>query len=110
MLSIQFQALALLFTLTSAAALPAQLKTSQILSISPNSKSCAHAVYGAECKTAEDTVQPIMTSFATYKITSPAEMAAVVSLMAFESGDFTFDINYDAGTPGKGSKYTWFGA
>lgn len=109
MWTLPYGALALFFTLTTAAALPQPqstpvLTTAQLLAIVPGSSSCDGAPYPAQCRTAEQAAPLIASSFAKYGITSPAEMAAVVGIMAFESGGFKYNVNLN-GTPGKGSKY-----
>lgn len=79
----------------------------QILAIAPNSKSCDKAPAEGECATAKQAAEAIAKSFVTYKVTSKAEQAAIISLIALESGEFKYNINhYPApGTPGQGSKY-----
>ncbi|MCJ1304452.1 hypothetical protein MMC08_007264 [Hypocenomyce scalaris] len=110
MLSLQCYALALLLTLTTPTAVPLQLRstpsltTAQLLAISPGSSTCAGAPYPSECRTAAQAVPFISASFSSYDLTSPAEMAAVVGTMAFESGDFKYDINYYPGNPGQGTR------
>ena len=83
------------------------MTASQLRAISPSSSTCANAEVPAQCRTAEQAASAIASSFATYGITSPAEMAAVVGTMAFESGDFKYNINYYPGNPGQGSKHPW---
>ncbi|KAL8686405.1 MAG: hypothetical protein Q9224_005458, partial [Gallowayella concinna] len=46
----------------------------------------------------------INASFKTYGITSAGEAAAIVALMAFESGDFKYNINHFPGRPGQGTR------
>ena len=57
------------------------------------------------CRTADQAAAAIATSFNTYGITSPGEMAAIIATMAFESGDFKYQKNHFPGRPGQGSKY-----
>ncbi|MCJ1251561.1 hypothetical protein MMC30_008796 [Trapelia coarctata] len=42
-------------------------------------------------------------SFNRYGISSPGEIAALISLMAYETGDFRYQVNL-AGTPGQGTR------
>ena len=70
--------------------------------ISPNSSSCAGASFPLECRTANQAAPFIEKSFATYNITTPQEMAALVSLMAFETADFKYRKNHFPGRPGQG--------
>ncbi len=41
---------------------------------------------------------------ASYGITSPPELAAVLSLIAFESGDFKYNVNHYPGRAGQGTR------
>lgn len=77
----------------------------QILAIAPGSKSCDGAQYKDECATAKVAAEFISKSFDTYKVTSKAEQAAIIGLMAFETGDFKQNINRNSGLAGQGSKY-----
>lgn len=76
----------------------------QILSIAPTSSTCAGAPKLNECRTADQAAAVISSLFNTYGITSPGEMAALVSLMAFESGEFKYNVNYYPGNPGQGTR------
>ena len=49
-------------------------------------------------------------AFATYKVTELNEIAALISLMAFESADFKYQINYFPGRPGQGCRNMQSGA
>ena len=75
----------------------------QILAAAPKSASCDNAPAAGECRTNEQAADPIQNSFRAYNIASPGEQAAVLSIMAFESGDFKYDtpINKE---PGKGTR------
>ena len=48
----------------------------------------------------------IRKSFKTYNVTSRAEQAAVVALMAFESMEFRFSRNQGSVVEGQGSEYS----
>ncbi|MCJ1425269.1 hypothetical protein MMC29_003157 [Sticta canariensis] len=76
----------------------------QILSIAPASSTCAGAPKLNECRTANQAAAAISSSFGTYGITSPGEMAALTSLMAFETSDFKYNVNYYPGNPGQGTR------
>lgn len=75
-----------------------------LLAIVPKASSCSGAPFAGECKTAAEAVPFINKSFQTYGITSPAEAAALVSIMAFESGDFKYNVNHFPGVPGQGTR------
>lgn len=101
--------LALLITI--AVALPtvessplAALNETQLISIAPKSSSCANAAYPLECRTAAQAVGPISASFTTYDVTTQEEQAAILSTMAFESGDFQYQVNHFPGIPGQGTR------
>ena len=74
------------------------------MTVAPRSGTCVGAPYPSECRTASQAVDPILKSFETYNIVSGAEMAALISLMAFETADFKYQNNYFPGNPGQGSK------
>ena len=82
----------------------ASLNESQLVSIAPKSSSCSSAPFPKECRTAAQAVGPISASFVTYNVTTPAEQAAILSTMAFESGEFQYQINHYPGTPGQGTR------
>ncbi|MCJ1466102.1 hypothetical protein MMC07_004721 [Pseudocyphellaria aurata] len=76
----------------------------QILSVAPASSTCVGAPKPNECRTADQAAAAIGTSFAAYEITSPGEIAALISLMAFETDDFKYNVNYNSGNPGQGTR------
>ncbi|KAJ9301364.1 hypothetical protein DTO271G3_1499 [Paecilomyces variotii] len=107
--------LSLTFLLTTSSAnpipIPAGIKrstsaitTSQIEAIAPNSASCDNPPAAGECATAAQAATHIANSFETYKVTSAAEQAAVISLMAFESDDFKYNKNHFPGVAGQGTR------
>jgi LysM repeat protein len=81
---------------------------SQLRIISPASSSCANAPVAGECETASMAAPWIYKSFFDYSISSVYEIAAIVSLMAFETADFKYAKSHfpAPGVPGKGSKYS----
>lgn len=81
------------------------LTEAQVLTISPNANTCDNAPAEGECATAKIAAQYTAQSFDNYKVTSKAEQAAIVSLMAFESGDFKYNKNHFPGVAGQGSKF-----
>lgn len=78
---------------------------SQILTIAPTSNTCDNAPAVGECATAKTAATYTSQSFDTYGVTSKAEQAAVLSLMAFESLDFKYNKNHFPGVAGQGSTY-----
>ncbi|KAH8431281.1 uncharacterized protein LDX57_008943 [Aspergillus melleus] len=81
-----------------------QLTAQQIEAIAPTSNTCDGAPNPDECATSEQAALNIAKSFETYEVTSPAEQAAVIGLMAFESGDFKYNRNHYPGVPGQGTR------
>lgn len=89
--------------LTTRAADPVQ----QLISIAPSSNTCAGASFPDECAVSSATVVSAMIAgFTKYSISTAAEQAALLSWMAFESGDFKFNRNHfpAPGRPGQGTR------
>ncbi|KAK5995412.1 hypothetical protein PT974_03816 [Cladobotryum mycophilum] len=79
----------------------AQLPAIDIIKqIAPGSASCADST---DCRTSQQAAPYIAGSMFEYGIFSVNEMAAVISLMAFESGDFKYKHNVYPGRPGQGT-------
>lgn len=84
-----------------------QLTADHILAIAPKSATCDdNAPAVGECVTAEQAAPFINESFDTYNIDSAAEQAALVGLMAFETGEFKYNRNHFPGVPGQGSTFS----
>lgn len=81
------------------------LTESQILQIAPSSNTCDNAPAKGECATAKTAAKFTALSFDTYQVTSKAEQAAIISLMAFETEEFKYNKNHFPGVPGQGSEY-----
>ena len=102
--------LSLCAVLQLAQALPSSLRlvrrdaTAQLISIAPTSNTCDGAPFASECVTASQAVEPLVSSFNQYGITTAGEQAALLSWMAFESGDFKYNKNHYPGTPGQGTR------
>ncbi|KAL4899693.1 hypothetical protein BDW74DRAFT_108407 [Aspergillus multicolor] len=79
----------------------------QILAIAPNSASCDGVVEWAdECGTAAEAAPAISKAFTKYGLTNKAEQAAVLGLIAMESGQFRYSRNHygDPVIVGKGTR------
>ncbi|CEL01631.1 hypothetical protein BJX68DRAFT_269507 [Aspergillus pseudodeflectus] len=78
----------------------------QILHVAPNTTTCADAPANAvgECATAIQAAPALSTAFTKYALTSKAEQAAVLGLIAFESGEFMYNRNHYPGVPGQGTR------
>ncbi|KAM0332227.1 hypothetical protein ACHAQA_002502 [Verticillium albo-atrum] len=78
-----------------------------ILATAPKSASCDPAAdFADECRTAAQAAPHLITAFGKYKVYVPAEIAALLSLMAFETGDFKYNRNHfpAPGRPGQGTR------
>ncbi|KAM0428841.1 hypothetical protein ACHAPT_006641 [Fusarium lateritium] len=69
--------------------------------VAPESKKCA--AKNADCRTAEQAAPLIAKGMYDYGIYNVKEMAAILSLMALESGDFKYKRNQFPGRPGQGT-------
>ncbi|KAI9371673.1 hypothetical protein BJX61DRAFT_543431 [Aspergillus egyptiacus] len=100
--------LPLLLSLTSASpCIPkVTITTAQIEAIAPKSVTCTAADVDVpqECATAEQAAPALSTAFTKYGITSKAEQAAILGLIAFESGEFRYNRNHFPGVPGQGTR------
>ncbi|KAL8990932.1 MAG: hypothetical protein Q9169_007991 [Polycauliona sp. 2 TL-2023] len=75
-----------------------------LIAMAPLSKTCSGAKFANECKTAAQAAPFINASFKTHSITSAGEAAAIISLIALESGDFKYNKNHFPGRPGQGTR------
>ena len=97
----------LIFSLLSLAAPLTSLTnhlTSVLLNIAPASSSCANAPIASQCRTANQAARAIQASFDKYNITNINEKAALISLMAYETGSFKYHENVFPGRPGQGTR------
>ncbi|KFY63904.1 hypothetical protein V497_01913 [Pseudogymnoascus sp. VKM F-4516 (FW-969)] len=93
----------LLFALPSLAA-PLPTALAQLLSIAPASNTCASSPFPDECRTAEQAGPALIKTMADNSIYAPPELAALLALIAFESGDFKYSRNHYPGRPGQGTR------
>lgn len=79
---------------------------SQLLEIATTSNTCSGAPFPSECATASQAAPYLISAMSTYSVTSLPEIAALLSLIAYETGDFKYAINhYPApGRPGQGTR------
>ena len=82
------------------------ITAAQVLQIAPTSGSCANAPYADECKTAAQAAPLVTAAFAQYGVSTLGVAAALLSTMAFESGDFKYQKNHfpAPGRPGQGTR------
>ncbi len=78
--------------------------TAMLLAIAPSSGSCAGAPFPSECATAEQAAPFLIEAMSKYGIYSPPELSALLSLIAFETGDFKYNINHYPGRAGQGTR------
>ncbi|KAL4877693.1 hypothetical protein BJY04DRAFT_197678 [Aspergillus karnatakaensis] len=78
----------------------------QIEAIAPKSASCENPeeIAPEECATAAQAAPAFSAAFKKYKLTSKEEQAAVISISAFESGEFRFSRNHFPGVEGQGTR------
>lgn len=84
-----------------------QLTAEALLKIAPKASSCEGANGGdvpKECRTAQQALPHIHSSFTRYGITHPSVQAALVSLIAYETADFKYAINHWPGILGQGTR------
>lgn len=99
-----FQA-TLLASLAYAAVLPRDATAAQqLLTIAPTSGTCSGSPFADECATNEQAAPFLIDAMVKYDISTPSEIAAVLSVVAFESGDFKYNINHFPGRPGQGTR------
>lgn len=91
-------------TSSKAASIDSSTLEKAILAAAPGSSSCSGASFPSECRTASQAASPIANSFSTYSVTSPAEQAALIALMLYESGEFKYNQNHWPGVPGQGTR------
>jgi len=78
------------------------MTAAQILKAAPSTAACASDA--TACRTASQIATFVNKSFSKFGFTTPGEQAALFSLMAFESGNFLFDVNKFPGRPGQGTR------
>jgi hypothetical protein len=85
---------------------PKGLTAEQLVAIAPATVSCTGADFPQECADATHAATAINKAFATYKITTVGEQAALVAYMLFESGNFKYNHNHfpAPGRPGQGTR------
>jgi len=78
------------------------MTVAQILKAAPSTLACPSGA--TACRNANQIATFINKSFAKFGFTTPGEQAALFSLMAFETGNFVFDVNQFPGRPGQGTR------
>ncbi|KAL4801679.1 hypothetical protein BDV18DRAFT_148545 [Aspergillus unguis] len=80
------------------------ITASQISSVAPKSSSCDGADFPEECATADQAAKALSSAFTKYKLSSKSEQAAVLGLIAMESGEFRYNKNHFPGVEGQGTR------
>ncbi|KAF5381128.1 hypothetical protein D9757_009421 [Collybiopsis confluens] len=81
-----------------------EITLSQLNTIIGGTKCSLTSSFLDECRTAAQALPFVNKGFSDYNITSLGEKAAMLSLMAFESGGFQFNVNHFPGRPGQGTR------
>ncbi|KAH7370550.1 hypothetical protein BKA65DRAFT_385501 [Rhexocercosporidium sp. MPI-PUGE-AT-0058] len=76
----------------------------QVLQIAPTSNTCSGAPFPDECATNIQAAPYLISAMSKYEIWSVPEIAAVLSLIAFETADFKYNTNKFPGRPGQGTR------
>jgi len=82
---------------------PFGITAAQIQTATPSTARCDTGA-SAACRTSDQIATFVNKSFAKFGFTTSGEQAAIYSLMAFESGNFVFDVNKFPGRPGQGTR------
>lgn len=83
---------------------PTSLTVEGLIAIAPSSGTCDGASFPDECATAATALPHILESFHKYEINHAPVQAALISLMAYESGDFKYAKNHWPGIVGQGTR------
>ncbi|OQO06220.1 hypothetical protein B0A48_08808 [Cryoendolithus antarcticus] len=92
---------------TSALAQPAssqQLTAANIIAIAPSTASCAGSVAPSERRTAAQAAPWLTYSFSNFGHSAFSTQAALLSLILYETANFTYSINHSPGVPGQGTR------
>jgi len=87
---------------SNATVIPFGMTPAQITAAVPSTASCASGE--PACRTADQMAPFINQSFSKFGFMTRGEQAAIFALMAFESGNFVFDVNVFPGRPGQGTR------
>jgi len=77
---------------------------SQLLEIAPTSNTCDGSPFPSECATSDQAAPFLIDAMGKYGISTAPEIAALLSLIAFETGDFKYNINHYPGRAGQGTR------
>jgi len=80
---------------------PTKITPDIVLAAAPGTTSCNGS---GSCRTAAQAAPFIQAAFGKFGFKTKGEQAAILALMAFESGDFKFDVNVFPGRPGQGTR------
>jgi hypothetical protein len=81
------------------------INADMIVAIMPKAKSCDGAPFPSECATASQAVGPLSQSFSKYQISNKGAQAAILALIALESGELKYNMPHSGNpAPGKGTR------
>ena len=80
-----------------------QSAASLIAAIMPTANTCSGAQFADECRTADQAAPFLIDAMQKYGVYSTGEIAAVLSLIGYESVDMKFKHNVSPGRPGQGT-------
>ena len=75
-----------------------------LLEIAPTSNTCSSAPFPVECETTDQAAPYLIDAMISYGVYSPPKLSALLSLIAFETGDFKYAINHYPGRAGQGTR------
>jgi hypothetical protein len=75
-----------------------------IQQIAPTSNTCASAPAAGECATNAQAAPYLISAMQQYGVYAPSEIAAVLALISYESGDFKYNTNHYPGRAGQGTR------
>ncbi|KAK9768900.1 hypothetical protein K7432_000129 [Basidiobolus ranarum] len=104
-LLVSFLSLIVIFDSTCAKCSSFNLKTLEAaVPSSAGPGKCAQATFKEECRNAQQALGPLKKSFIKYDIESDGAKAAIIALIAYESGSFAYNINHWPGRAGQGTR------
>jgi hypothetical protein len=75
------------------------LTAAQVIAVMPSSASCTSGTPAGECLTAAQAAPLLAQSFTTYGISNKGAQAAILALIALESGELKYNQHYNGGSP-----------
>lgn len=92
---------------TAAGTNSGELTSDQLLAIMPSASSCGSGTPAGECITAVQAAPLLAASFDKYTINNKGAQAAVLALIALESGELKYNQHYNGGSPANTGQGTY---